>query len=191
MIELLKGRPSGVQLKGRPAGLQMKNIDMALQAPHTNDPALRQEKQRLAFLKGLARKKPRGLEGNLPRWHREAFGHISCLDCAACCRGYSPRFKVPDIRRIARYLNLKESVFIEQYLVLDADGDYVARSLPCPFLGKDNACSIYEQRPRDCSRFPYSDEDIFLKRPGISAKNTTFCPAALEVLEKIKAFVSP
>ena len=121
----------------------------------------------------------------LPNLHEEAFSKIDCLQCAACCKNYSPRFKNTDIKRISKHLKLKESVFINTYLNLDSDGDYVVKSSPCPFLGSDNFCSIYEQRPSDCHRFPYTDEDVLLKRPAITLKNATFCPAVYFVLEKL------
>jgi Fe-S-cluster containining protein len=121
----------------------------------------------------------------LPDLHESAFEQIDCLQCAACCKNYSPRFKTPDIKRISKYLKLKESVFIETYLTLDTDGDYVAKTKPCPFLGADNFCSIYDQRPSDCHRFPYTNEDVLLKRPNITLKNSTFCPAVFFVLEKL------
>jgi len=119
--------------------------------------------------------------------HEEAFEQIDCLACANCCKNYSPRFKTPDIKRISKHLNMKESVFIDNYLLLDAEGDYVAKSAPCPFLGSDNYCSIYEKRPSDCQRFPYTDEDVLLKRPQLTLKNSTFCPAVYYVLEKLIA----
>lgn len=121
----------------------------------------------------------------LPHLHEEAFEKIDCLNCAACCKNYSPRFKTTDIKRISKYLKLRESVFIDTYLNLDSDGDYVVKSSPCPFLGSDNYCSIYDQRPSDCQRFPYTDEDVLLKRPAITLKNATFCPAVYFVLEKL------
>ena len=100
----------------------------------------------------------------LPELHEEAFEKIDCLQCANCCKKYSPRFKTPDIKRISKHLKLKEGEFIETYLKIDEDGDYVAKSTPCPFLGVDNYCSIYENRPSDCHRFPYTDEDVIIKR---------------------------
>lgn len=121
----------------------------------------------------------------LPGLHEEAFSHINCLDCAACCKNYSPRFKTPDIKRISKHLKMKEGDFIEKYLLLDDEGDYVANSKPCPFLGDDNYCSIYDVRPSDCERFPYTDEDVLLKRQQITLKNSTFCPAVYFVLEKL------
>jgi Fe-S-cluster containining protein len=121
----------------------------------------------------------------LPDLHEEAFSKIDCLQCAQCCKNYSPRFKTPDIKRISKVLKMRESVFIDTYLRLDEDGDYVVKSTPCPFLGADNFCSIYEDRPSDCRRFPYTDEDVFLKRPAITLKNATFCPAVYYVLERL------
>jgi Fe-S-cluster containining protein len=80
---------------------------------------------------------------------------------------------------------MKESAFIDTYLKLDEDGDYVVKQSPCPFLGADNFCSVYEDRPSDCHRFPYTDEDVLLKRPNITLKNSSFCPAVHLVLEKL------
>ena len=117
--------------------------------------------------------------------NEEAYSKIDCLDCAACCKNYSPRFKTPDIKRIAKYLDLKEGVFIEKYLHLDEEGDYVVKTKPCPFLGDDNFCSIYDVRPSDCARFPYTDEDVLIKQPHLTQKNATFCPIVFYVLEKL------
>lgn len=121
----------------------------------------------------------------LPDLHEEAFEKINCLTCANCCKNYSPRFKTPDIKRISRYLGMKEGDFIETYLSLDTDGDYVVKTKPCPFLAGDNRCNIYEARPSDCHRFPYTDEDVIIKRPAITLKNSTFCPIVYYVLENL------
>lgn len=121
----------------------------------------------------------------LPKLHEEAFKKLDCLECAACCKNYSPRFKTPDIKRISKHLKQKESVFIDTYLELDNEGDYVSKTSPCPFLGEDNYCNIYDQRPSDCHRFPYTNEDVLIKRPAITLKNATFCPAVFFVLEKL------
>ena len=80
---------------------------------------------------------------------------------------------------------MKEGVFIETYLRLDEEGDYVVRSTPCPFLGKDNFCGIYDVRPSDCARYPYTNEDVLLKRPQLTLKNSSVCPAVYYVLEKL------
>ena len=121
----------------------------------------------------------------LPDLHEEAFEKIDCLQCANCCKNYSPRFKTPDIKRISKHLKLKEGDFKEIYLRVDEDGDYVTKSTPCPFLGNDNYCSIYENRPSDCHRFPYTDEDVIIKKQNLTLKNSTFCPIVYYVLEKL------
>jgi len=121
----------------------------------------------------------------LPDLNEAAYEKINCLNCAACCKNYSPRFKTPDIKRIAKHLDLKEGLFIEKYLNLDEEGDYVVNTKPCPFLGDDNYCSIYDVRPSDCARFPYTDEDVILKRVPLTLKNSTFCPIVYFVLEEL------
>jgi len=121
----------------------------------------------------------------LPDLHEEAFAKIDCLQCANCCKNYSPRFKTPDIKRISKVLGLRESDFIEKYLLVDEEGDFIVNTKPCPFLGSDNFCSIYEDRPSDCRRFPYTDEDVIIKRKELTLKNSTFCPITYYVLEKL------
>lgn len=123
----------------------------------------------------------------LPRLHEEAFSEINCLDCARCCKNHSPRFKQPDIKRIARVLHMKEGDLVANYLKLDAEGDYVTQTSPCPFLAEDNTCNIYEDRPSDCARYPYTDEDVLLKRVQLTLKNATVCPATFTVLERLLA----
>ncbi len=122
----------------------------------------------------------------LPKLHQQAFDTVNCLECAACCKNYSPRFNTTDIKRIAKFLRLKESVFIDTYLKLDSDNDFVVKSSPCPFLGHDNFCSIYDVRPRDCERFPYTNEDVFIKKKNLTAMNATFCPAVTFVLDSLE-----
>ena len=121
----------------------------------------------------------------LPKLHEEAFEKVDCLQCANCCRNYSPRFKQPDIKRIAKRLRMKEGDLVQQYLKLDEENDYVVKSSPCPFLGDDNMCSIYEDRPSDCARYPYTDEDVLLKRTALTLKNATVCPAVHYVLSRL------
>jgi Fe-S-cluster containining protein len=141
-----------------------------------------QQKQYKRFLEKADKNK---VLKKLPDLHEQAFEAIDCLQCGNCCKSYSPRFKTTDIKRISKHLKMKEGDFITTYLNLDGDGDYVAKRTPCPFLGADNYCSIYEHRPGDCARFPYTDEDVLLKRPQITLKNSTFCPIVHFVLDKL------
>lgn len=146
------------------------------------------QKQYKQFLKRADKNK---VLKRLPALHAEAFEKINCLECAACCKNYSPRFKTPDIKRISRHLKMREGDFIDTYLRIDEDGDFVVKSKPCPFLGSDNYCSIYDVRPSDCHRFPYTDEDVILKRPNLTLKNSTFCPIVYYVLEAFQKAPNP
>jgi Fe-S-cluster containining protein len=144
--------------------------------------ATEHQKQYKQFLKKADKNK---VLKQLPALHEEAFEKIDCLSCGNCCKNHSPRFKTTDIRRISKHLKMKESSFIDTYLKLDNEGDYVVKRSPCPFLGSDNYCSIYEERPGDCARFPYTDEDVLLKRPQLTQINSIVCPAVFYVLEKL------
>jgi hypothetical protein len=121
----------------------------------------------------------------LPDLHEQAFEKIDCLECANCCKNHSPRFKQPDIKRIAKRLRIKEGDLVEQYLKLDEEGDYVSRTKPCPFLASDNTCDIYDDRPGDCQRYPYTDEDVLLKRVNLTLRNTLICPITFTVMERL------
>ncbi len=131
-------------------------------------------------------KRMRGIEKKLPDLHEEAFSKIDCLQCAGCCKTISPRFKSPDLVRIAKYLGMKQGEMIDRYLRLDEDGDYVVKKSPCPFLGSDNYCSIYEVRPRDCEKYPYTDIGEFFEYVNTTLQNSTTCPAVFYVLERLK-----
>lgn len=121
----------------------------------------------------------------LPDLHDEAFEKIDCLQCANCCKSYSPRFKNPDIKRIAKVLRMKEGEMVDKYLTLDKENDYVLKQTPCPFLAADNTCDIYEDRPSDCRRYPYTDEDVMIKRIPLTLKNSTSCPITHHVLQRL------
>ncbi len=131
--------------------------------------------------------KPAELIKKLPALHEEAFQKIDCLDCANCCKNHSPTFKSTDLKRISKFLRIKETDFIAHYLKLDEDNDFVLQQSPCTFLNADNTCRIYEVRPSDCARYPYTDEDVFIKRKSLTLTNASVCPAVHAILEKLSA----
>lgn len=142
-------------------------------------------KNREAYKKFLAGAPLKKLVPRLAGMSQQVYQRHDCLSCAACCKNYSPRFKAPDLKRICKHFGMKETELMDLYLHRDEDGDYVMKTTPCAFLGPDNRCSIYEVRPSDCRRFPYIDEDVFLKRKELTLKNLSFCPIAQDMLEKL------
>lgn len=138
------------------------------------------------FFKYLSKKKPKDFDRVIQREHESVFHVIDCLDCAHCCKSISPAVTDSDIARIAKFLKCKPSYVVETYFVLDADGDYVFTSLPCPFLGTDNYCSIYSARPRACREYPHTDRKKSLQLLAIHQKNCDVCPAVQLIFKNMR-----
>lgn len=117
--------------------------------------------------------------------HDETFEEIDCLNCANCCKTTGPLFTNKDLERIAKHFKMKPSQFIQTYLRIDEDNDYVLQQLPCPFLADDNYCLIYDVRPKACAEFPHTDRKKFHQINNLTLKNTEICPAAYQIVEKM------
>lgn len=138
------------------------------------------------FFSKLRRKPPKDLDYIMLELHEEEFKQTNCLDCANCCKTTGPLFTVKDIERIAKKLKQKPKLFTDQYLRVDEDGDYVLKTLPCPFLETDNACSIYDVRPKACREFPHTNRKKFQQISNLTLKNVAICPAAFNIVESMK-----
>ncbi|MDR1501543.1 MAG: YkgJ family cysteine cluster protein [Prevotella sp.] len=114
--------------------------------------------------------------------HEDVSAEIDCLSCANCCRTLGPAIYDKDIERMAKALRIKPAEVVSKYLKMDEDGDYVFRSMPCPFLLSDNYCSIYEARPKACREYPHTDRKRFEQIYKLTVKNSATCPIAYEVL---------
>ena len=138
------------------------------------------------LLNQLKKSRPRDLDDRFHELHEEVFQEIDCLECANCCKTTSPIFIPADIDRIARGLRMKSVDFIEQYLRVDEEGDYVLKSSPCPFLGDDNKCFVYEERPRACREYPHTNRKRMYQILDLTLKNTKVCPAVSRMVEQLK-----
>ena len=143
-------------------------------------------KEHAALVKRLVAGDSRKLDERVHALHEEVFQTINCLDCANCCRTLGPRVTDTDVRRITASLRMKPSAFVEQYLVTDEEGDYIFRSMPCPFLGSDNYCSIYDDRPKACREYPHTDRRRVYQLMKLTLKNSAICPAVFEILERLR-----
>ncbi len=146
--------------------------------------AARQE--HASLLKRLSVGDPRKLDEQVHDLHEKVFDEINCLECANCCRSLGPRVTDADVQRIAAFQRIKPSVFVERYLVVDEDGDFVFRSMPCPFLGSDNYCAIYDVRPKACREYPHTDRRRVYQVFSLMLKNSPVCPAVFEILERLR-----
>ena len=134
----------------------------------------------------LKNKPPKNLDYVMQDLHDAEFKKTNCLDCANCCKTTGPLFTNIDIERIAKHLRQKPQQFIEQYLRIDEDKDYVLQTVPCHFLYQDNKCFIYDVRPKACREFPHTDRKKFNQITDLTLLNLAICPAAYNIVEKMK-----
>lgn len=134
----------------------------------------------------LKKKPPKNLDYIMQELHDNEFKKTNCLNCANCCKTTGPLFTSADVERISKHLRLKPQQFISQYLRIDEDQDYVLQKLPCSFLDHDNACFIYEVRPKACREFPHTDRKKFQQITAITIKNIPICPAVYNIVEEMK-----
>jgi len=127
---------------------------------------------------------PDELAGEL---HKQAFQIVDCTRCANCCKTMIVPFDADDIEPIAAHLNMPTAELIEKFLVADEENDrYLAGQKPCPFLGDDNRCTIYEVRPTVCREYPHTDKEGFVFRTRGVANNALVCPAVFWLVEQMK-----
>jgi hypothetical protein len=143
-------------------------------------------KENKKFFDSLKKLKSGDLDHMFQDKHEEVFACTDCLKCANCCKTTGPLFTQKDIERIAAHLRLKPGQFVEQYLRIDEDNDYVLQSLPCAFLAADNYCGIYEVRPKACREYPHTDSSRMHQNLKLTAKNVEICPAVFEIVEELK-----
>jgi len=144
------------------------------------------KKENRKFFSKLKKRPPKDLDAIMIELHENEFSRTDCLSCANCCKTTGPLFTQKDIERIAKHFRMRPGEFIDAYLRLDEENDFVLQQVPCPFLGADNYCSIYEKRPKACREYPHTDRKDFHKISNITIKNTAVCPAAYNIVEEMK-----
>ena len=143
-------------------------------------------KENKAFFTKLKKKPPKQLDYLMQELHDNEFKKTDCLTCANCCKTTGPLFTDKDISRLSKHLKLKPQQFIQAYLRIDEDNDYVLQALPCVFLGEDNYCTVYDVRPKACREFPHTNQKKFHQITNLTIKNITICPAAYNIVEEMK-----
>ncbi|QBA65649.1 YkgJ family cysteine cluster protein [Muriicola soli] len=148
--------------------------------------AKEKERENRLFFTRLKKRPPKNLDDIAQNLHRDEFERTDCLSCANCCKTAGPLLTRTDINRISKHLKINVASFEETYLRTDEDGDKVLQQLPCPFLGSDNYCSIYEVRPKACREYPHTDRRRFEQIGKLTVRNTFVCPAAFNIVEEMK-----
>jgi len=138
-----------------------------------------------AFLRSLKKKRKIPLESLFREAHDAAFNEIDCLDCGRCCSMLGPAIRNKDISRLAGREKIKSADFIDKYLKTDEENDMVFKAMPCPFLGDDNYCFVYEDRPGACRDYPHMDRGRQSGRLTLHIRNLDYCPALVLAVEYI------
>jgi uncharacterized protein len=138
------------------------------------------------LLDELKKMKQPALDNLIHTLHEEAFNHFDCLSCANCCSSISPIINEKDIDRLAKHFKVKTAAFINQYLMVDEDNDYVFTQAPCPFLLIDNYCMVYENRPKACREYPHTDRRNMQQILKLTLKNCEICPVVYAIMEELK-----
>ena len=155
--------------------------------PDFKELARSKRKENKKFFTRLHGQDPKRLNEQFHAMHEEVFAETDCLTCARCCRTTGPLLTKQDIGRISKRQGMKAADFEKQYLRVDEDGDWVMKSLPCPFLELDtNKCTIYEYAPKACRQYPHTDHPNMKSILGLTETNVRHCPAVFEMVERMK-----
>ena len=155
--------------------------------PDFKELARSKRKENKKFFTRLHGQDPKRLNEQFHAMHEEVFAETDCLTCARCCRTTGPLLTKQDIGRISKKQGMKAADFEKQYLRVDEDGDWVMKSLPCPFLELDtNKCTIYEYAPKACRQYPHTDHPNMKSILGLTETNVRHCPAVFEMVERMK-----
>jgi Fe-S-cluster containining protein len=135
------------------------------------------------FLKSLDSK---DVDKIVHRLHREVTHRIDCLECGNCCNSLVPKVREEEII----YLAGLDNITVEEYTMEHLDEDKYEASLflkatPCRYLN-GKACTIYENRPKECREYPYTHRRGFVFRTLNIIANYAICPIVFNIMENLK-----
>ena len=129
---------------------------------------------------------PREIDEVVHRLYKEISSKIDCMACANCCKEITPVLDAEDIEKLSEGSGRSNVEFKEEYLTEDEESNgFKFKTKPCPFL-KDNLCSLYAYRPKDCRSYPHLHKDGFVFRLMDVIANCSVCPIVFNVYEALK-----
>ncbi|MGE0015368.1 MAG: YkgJ family cysteine cluster protein [Candidatus Methanomethylophilaceae archaeon] len=79
-----------------------------------------------------------------------------CQECGRCCHQKLITILPDEVDRISSAAGVPLGEFMSKYVGFSKDGRIMLLLTdPCAFLGKDNRCRIWDDRPEVCREFPY------------------------------------
>jgi uncharacterized protein len=115
---------------------------------------------------------------------------IDCTQCANCCRVATARVAERDVERLAKFLRIKPSRVMADFVVESEEEGYVLRrdeESGCIFLS-GNECTVYDARPESCQRFPHvvRGNGSIASRMWEFVDRACYCPIVYNSLEAFK-----
>lgn len=115
-------------------------------------------------------------QNDLPELKFKNLPQELCITCGKCCKSVVSYLSPEDLKKKAKKGSLEAIMFLELFKPYDSwdeaqkddpeNFELIAQKLnyrfkdvtfyKCQFLGKNNLCSIYENRPRICKETPYN-----------------------------------
>lgn len=159
--------------------------DIIVKDWHEN--AQKHDEANYLFLRSLKMRPAKKVDRLARRIHLEVFERVDCTRCANCCRTLRPVFTEEDIDRIAAHRATTREDFIATYLEWNKEENrHQVKTNPCPLLGNDNKCTVYDVRPVTCKSYPYTDKPNFSASTMTRAMDALVCPAAFRIVEEMK-----
>ncbi len=120
------------------------------------------------------------------RLYQKVSSEIDCTTCTNCCKDVQPILDQEDMARLAMGLGISVTQLKEQFLIeADTPEKYRFSKTPCPFL-RDNLCSQYDYRPKNCMSYPHLHKKDFVSRTMTVVWNCSVCPIVYNVYEELK-----
>lgn len=125
------------------------------------------------ILKGLGEISP-AMEKDLDLAYEICEGYhndFQCEECGKCCYQKLITILPEEVDRISTAANIPLGEFMSSYVGIAGDGRIMLlRTNPCVFLGKDEKCKIWGDRPEVCKQFPYL-VSMFMSRVYLAIVN--------------------
>ena len=143
--------------------------------------------QNYHFLPSLKMRSPKKVDRIALELHQEAFSIVDCNemcqllpDAASHCHRRRHRQDRPTSG------NNRAGVHRRLPGARRGRGRLPHQDSPCPFLGNDNLCKIYDVRPEKCQGYPFMDRPDFVFMTMTHANNAVVCPAVFYLVEQMK-----
>lgn len=117
--------------------------------------------------------------------HKEVSRQVDCTLCGNCCSSLKPNISSYDIKILAALDGISPEEYVSGYCQEDEFEGTFLKDTPCRYL-EGKRCGIYESRPGQCQRFPYTGEKGFIFRLWGISGFYGICPIVFNIMEMLK-----